>query len=108
MLNWRQSLSWVSNFFFKYFKQYYQITGDVLRAISRDVTSSNIWEKYDNNYNYLYKYRYDDIYNNYNISDGGRDMYDGGNRVSKIYSVIFIVVLLIYIYIYTLFFLLFF
>jgi len=56
---------------------------NVLEAIRRDVLSSDIWEKYNNTLNFeSYKYRYDATRNNYSIADGGRDMYDRGNRVS--------------------------
>ena len=56
---------------------------DILEAIRRDVISSDIWEKYTNTLNFeSYKYRYDATRNNYSIADGGRDMYDRGNRVS--------------------------
>jgi len=55
---------------------------DILEAITRDVLSSDIWEKYNNTlYFDSYEYRYDHPYN-YLIADGGKDMYDNGNKVS--------------------------
>jgi len=55
---------------------------DILEAINRDVLSSDIWEKYSNTlYFDSYKYKYDHPYN-YSIDDGGKDMYDSGNKVS--------------------------
>jgi len=56
---------------------------EILEAINQDVLSSDIWEKYNNTlYFDSYKYLYDVTNSSYKISDGGRDMYDGGNIVS--------------------------
>ena len=56
-----------------------------MEVISRDVSSSDIWEMYQNDrylesYNYKYDMNNTDKHNY--IDDGGRDMYDTGNKVS--------------------------
>jgi len=56
---------------------------EILEAINRDVLNSDIWEKYNSTpYFDSYKYIYDVTNNSYYIKDGGRDMYDNGNKVS--------------------------
>ena len=54
---------------------------ELLGIISRDASSSDIWEMYESELE-SFEYEYDFPDANNQIRDGGHDMYDNGNKVN--------------------------